>query len=56
MLQCCEAAMRKVCSDFRAELRDFNGEDGHVHLLVEYAPKVFISACARPFPGHRLGA
>jgi putative transposase len=25
MLRRCEAAMRKVCSDFGAELRDFNG-------------------------------
>jgi putative transposase len=56
MHQCCAAAMRKVCSEFGAELRDFNGEDDHVHLLVEYPPKVPISACARPFPGHRLGA
>lgn len=56
MLQCCEAAMRNVCSDFGAELCDFNGEDDHVHLLVEYPPKVSISACAQPFPGHRLGA
>ena len=26
--------MRKVCGDFGAELREFNGEDDHVHLLV----------------------
>jgi putative transposase len=24
MLRCCEAAMRKVCADFGAELREFN--------------------------------
>ena len=48
--------MRKVYSDFGAELRDFNGEDDDVHLLVEYPPQVSISACAQPFPGHRLGA
>jgi putative transposase len=27
--------MRKVCGDFGAELREFNGEDDHVHLPAE---------------------
>ena len=40
MLASCEDAMRKVCGDFGAELREFNGEDDHVHLLVEYPPKI----------------
>jgi putative transposase len=26
MLRCCEDAMRKVCGDFGAELREFNGK------------------------------
>ncbi|GAA3904825.1 IS200/IS605-like element ISSen6 family transposase [Halomonas cibimaris] len=38
------AAFRKiageVCADFEAELRECNGESDHVHLLVEYSPKV----------------
>jgi len=38
MLRVCETAMRKVCGDFGAELREFNGEADHVHLLVEYKP------------------
>ena len=40
MLRCCQDTMRTVCGDFGAELREFNGEDDHVHLLVEYPPKV----------------
>jgi putative transposase len=40
MLACCEDATRKVCGDFDAELREFNGEDDHVHLLVGYLPKI----------------
>ena len=40
MLRCYRDTMRKVCDDFGAELREFNGEDDHVHLLVEYPPKV----------------
>lgn len=32
-----------VCADFEAELRECNGESDHVHLLVEYNPKVQLS-------------
>jgi putative transposase len=27
-----------VCADFEAELVEFDGEDDHVHLLVNYPP------------------
>ena len=30
-----------VCADFEAELVEFDGEDDHVHLHVNYHPKVF---------------
>jgi putative transposase len=39
----CEEIMREVCADFGAELREFNGEADHVHLLVHYPPKVALS-------------
>ncbi|WP_439234159.1 IS200/IS605 family transposase [Lonepinella koalarum] len=32
-----------VCQDFGATLAEFDGEDDHVHLLVEYPPKVAVS-------------
>lgn len=32
-----------VCSDFGAELREMDGEEDHVHLLVDYPPKHSIS-------------
>jgi putative transposase len=51
MLTACEAAMRKVCADFGAELAEFNGEDDHVHLLVEYPPKVPVSALVNSLKG-----
>ena len=35
--------MRDVCADFSTELVEFNGERGHVHLLVHYPPKVALS-------------
>ena len=34
----------EVCEDFDAQLVEMNGEDDHVHLLVEYPPKVQVSA------------
>jgi REP element-mobilizing transposase RayT len=51
MLRCCENAMRKVCGDFGAELREFNAEDDHVHLLVAYPPKVAVSPLVNSLKG-----
>ena len=36
MLTRTEEIMRDVCTDFEAELKQFNGEQDHVHLLVHY--------------------
>src|SRR5699024_12772737 len=33
----------EVCAQFEAELKEFNGEKDHVHLLVNYPPKVQLS-------------
>ncbi len=43
--------MREVCADFEAELRGFNGEDDHVHLLVRYPPKVQLSKLVNSLKG-----
>lgn len=43
--------MRKACGDFGARLREFNGEDDHVHLLVGYPPKVAVSALVNSLKG-----
>lgn len=43
--------MRTVRGDFDAQLRKFNGEDHHVHLLIEYPPKVAISAPVNSLKG-----
>ena len=51
MLRCCEDAMRKVCGDFGADLREFSGEDDHVHLLVEYPPKVAVTGLVNSLKG-----
>jgi putative transposase len=35
--------LASVCKDFDAELVEFNGEHDHVHLLINYPPKVALS-------------
>jgi putative transposase len=40
-----------VCADFEAELVEFDGEDDHVHLLVNYHPKVSVSALVNSLKG-----
>ncbi len=40
-----------VCEDFGAELVEFNGEEDHVHLLVNYPPKVAVSKLVNSLKG-----
>ena len=40
-----------VCTDFEAQLVEFDGEDDHVHLLVNYPPKVSISKLVNSLKG-----
>ena len=40
-----------VCTDFEAQLVDFDGENDHVHLLVHYPPKVSISKLVNSLKG-----
>ncbi|GED89955.1 hypothetical protein TNCT6_70400 [Streptomyces sp. 6-11-2] len=57
MLTRCEEVMRKVCEDFEAELKEFNGERDHVHLLINYPPKVAVSKLVNSLKGvsaHRI--
>ncbi|PCS22601.1 Mobile element protein [Candidatus Enterovibrio escicola] len=35
--------LEETCQDFEVNLTEFNGEKDHVHLLVEYPPKVQLS-------------
>ncbi|MBN4077311.1 IS200/IS605 family transposase [Sulfobacillus acidophilus] len=46
-----ERYMRKVCADFESQLVEFNGEQDHVHLLVEYPPKVAVSKLVNSLKG-----
>lgn len=42
---------KKVCRDFEAVLSEFDGEDDHVHLLVNYPPKVSVSSLVNSLKG-----
>ncbi len=54
-LQCHFDTMReilsKVCSDFEADLISIDGEDDHVHLLVNYPPKVPVANLVNSLKG-----
>jgi putative transposase len=39
----CEQIMRETCATLGAELREFNGEQDHVHLLVFYPATIAIA-------------
>ena len=46
-----EEICRDVCSDFEAELKEFNGERDHMRLLVIYPPKVRLSELVNSLKG-----
>jgi len=46
-----EEIMRDVCADFETELVEFNGENNHVHLLVNFPPKVAVSKLVNSLKG-----
>src|SRR5215813_10479804 len=46
-----EEIFRSVCTDFEAVLKEFNGEPDHVHLLVNYPPKVRLSELMNSLKG-----
>jgi putative transposase len=46
-----EEVLKVVCADFEAELVEFDGEKDHVHLLVNYPPKVSISKLVNSLKG-----
>ncbi|EAS63317.1 putative transposase IS200-like protein [Vibrio angustum S14] len=46
-----EQILREVCNDFEVELKEFNGEKDHVHLLLEYPPKVQLSKLINSLKG-----
>ncbi|EQD51587.1 transposase IS200-family protein [mine drainage metagenome] len=50
-IQRLRAIFTNVCADFEARLIEMDGEDDHVHLLVEYPPKVAVSNLVNSLKG-----
>lgn len=46
-----EEIMRDICQQFEVELVEFNGDTDHVHLLVNFPPKVAISKLVNSLKG-----
>jgi putative transposase len=44
-------SMKSVCRDFGVILKEIDGEDDHVHLLVEYPPTVALSRLVNSLKG-----
>ncbi len=45
------AIFGKLCGDFAADLIEMDGEDDHVHLLVQYPPKLAVSNLVNSLKG-----
>jgi putative transposase len=57
MLTACERTMRGLCAEMGADLREFNGGQDHVHLLVHDPPKLPVSTmvnCLKGVSAHYL--
>ncbi len=50
-LKSLEGIFRSVCEDFEVRLEEFNGEADHVHLLVNFPPKVSVSKLVNSLKG-----
>lgn len=51
MLSTCEHLVTDTCGLLGAQLREFNGEADHVHLLVDYPPALAISTMVNRLKG-----
>jgi putative transposase len=46
-----EMIFTSICTDFEARLVECEGENDHVHLLVEYPPKISVSKLVNSLKG-----
>lgn len=46
-----KAIFESICTDFEAQLVEFDGETDHVHLLINYPPKICISTLVNGLKG-----
>jgi putative transposase len=51
ILQSMEHIFTNICNGFDVRLTEFNGEEDHVHLLVNYPPSVSLSKLVNSLKG-----
>ena len=51
MLARLEEICHEVCHDFDVTLDEFNGEDDHIHILIQYPPTVQLSKLVNALKG-----
>ena len=51
MLKSLKNIFSSICQDFESILTEFDGEEDHVHLLINYPPKVSISKLVNSLKG-----
>lgn len=51
ILKSMEGIFNNVCLKFDAELKEFNGEGDHVHLVISYLPKYSVSILVNSLKG-----
>ena len=51
ILKAMQEIFSNVCDGFEAELTEFNGEDNHVHLVINYPPKYSVSVLVNSLKG-----
>lgn len=51
MLNRLEQIFKDVCLDFEVDFKEFNGEKDHIHILIEYPPKVQLSKLINSLKG-----
>jgi len=51
MLKRLEQILRNVCLNGEVKLTEFNSENNHLHLLIEYPPKVQLSQLINALKG-----
>ena len=51
VVQSLQAIFASVCNDFEAELIECDGEQDHIHLLVNYPPKMSVAKLVNSLKG-----
>ena len=51
MLNRMQEIFSAVCQDFESELIEFDGEKDHVHLMIQYPPKISLSKLVNSLKG-----